>query len=309
MPFDASDPRAALAQATAPPPAELAEAQLIPFTDDTAEISDLGTRLWLLRIQHAVVAYAVAAAGERWEGPEDRETLLVVPPEGPARVRIRADGGDGAGGADAGGAGGDGLVVAGGSVVIVPETPSTVEVLDDGIVVRVVPAAGSDLLDRCINAAAYQQDAPNVAPYEPAHPDLSLLHYSLADHPPTEGRFGQIFRSANLMVNFIATRHGPRDPRRLSPHSHADFEQCSLQLGGEFVHHVRSPWTPDMSQWRPDQHLALSGAGAVIFPPPLEHTSQAVGDGANRLIDVFAPPRRDFLAMDGWVRNASDFDS
>jgi hypothetical protein len=296
MPFDASDPRAALAQAAPSPPAELAEPQVIPFTDDTAEISDLGSRLWLLRTQHAVVAYAQAAAGERWVGPEDRETLLVVP-DGPARVRIHVDGdGDAV------------VVVAGGSVVIIPETSSTVEVLDDGVVVRIVPAAGSELLDRCINAAAYAQDAANVAPFAPAHPDLSLLRYSLNDYPPTEGRFGQIFRTANLMVNFIATRHGPRDPRRLSPHSHADFEQCSLQLSGEFVHHVRSPWTPDMSKWRTDQHLRLVGAGAVIFPPPLEHTSQAVGPGANRLIDVFAPPRGDFMAMDGWVLNAQDYE-
>ena len=109
------------------------------------------------------------------------------------------------------------------------------------------------------------------------------------------------------MVNFIPTRIGPRDPRRLSPHSHADFEQCSLQLGGEFVHHVRSPWTPDLSLWRADQHLKLTGAGAIIFPPPLEHTSQAVGTGANRLVDVFAPPRRDFLAMAGWVLNTDDY--
>jgi hypothetical protein len=199
-------------------------------------------------------------------------------------------------------------VVAGGSVVVIPEMSSAVEVLDDGVVVRIFPAADSELLDRCINAVAYEQDAANVAPYAPAHPDLSLLRYSLDDYPPTDGRFGQIFRTANLMVNFIATRHGPRDPRRLSPHSHADFEQCSLQLSGEFVHHVRSPWTPDMSKWRPDQHLQLIGAGAVIFPPPLEHTSQAIGDGANRLIDVFAPPRQDFLAMDGWVLNARDYE-
>jgi hypothetical protein len=248
---------------------------------------------------HAVVGYAQAAAGERWVGPEDRETLLVVP-DGPARVRVRSDGdGDGDG---------DESVFAGGSVVVIPETRSEVEVLESGVVVRVFPAADSDLLDRCINAAAYEHDAANVAPYAPAHPDLSLLRYSLDDYPPTDGRFGQIFRTANLMVNFIATRNGPRDPRRLSPHSHADFEQCSLQLSGDFVHHVRSPWTPDMSKWRPDQHLQLIGAGAVIFPPPLEHTSQAIGAGANRLIDVFAPPRRDFLAMNGWVLNALDYE-
>jgi hypothetical protein len=32
-----------------------------------------------------------------------------------------------------------------------------------------------------------------------------------------------------------------------------------------------------------------------------------VGPGSNRLIDVFAPPRRDFLAMPDWVLNAADY--
>ena len=292
MPFDASDPRAALAQAPAPPPDDLAETQLIPFTDETAVISELGTREWLVRTQHAVIQYAEAVTAESWAAAQDRETLIAIP-DGPARIRVCTDA--------------EQVEVAGGAVVIVPETASTVEVLQSGLVVRIVPAAGSDLLERCLNASAYARAAVNVAGYEPIHVDRAVRVHRLADHPPTDGRFGHIFRSANLMVNFIATRIGPRDPRRLSPHSHADFEQCSLQLGGEFVHHVRSPWTPDSSLWRADQHLTLTGAGAIIFPPPLEHTSQAVGTGANRLVDVFAPPRRDFLAMDGWVLNADDY--
>ncbi len=292
MPFDATDPRAALTQTAAPPPREIAETQVIPFTDDTAQISQLGTREWLVRTQHAIVSFTHAVAGESWPGPEDRETLIAVP-DGPAELRVSA--------------GAERAEASGGSVVVVPEAPSTIEILRDGLVIRVFPAAGSKLLSRCLNASAYARDAANVADYEPVHAEQQLRVHRLSDHPPTDGRFGHIFRSTNLMINFIADRIGPRDPQHLSPHSHTDFEQCSLQLAGEFVHHARSPWTPDLTMWRPDRHLKLVGAGAVIFPPPLEHTSQAVGPGANRLIDVFAPPRSDFLAMDGWVLNAADY--
>lgn len=293
MPFDATDCRTALAPAAAPPSAEFAGPQLIPFTDATAEISAHGTRQWLIRTQHAVIAYACAAAGESWTGPPDRETLLAVP-DGTTRLQVTS--------------GGYGRTVAGGSVAVIPGPDSTIEVLDDGIVLRIFPADGSDLLDHCLNASAYLRPAANVARYLPVPADHGLFAYRLDHHPPNGTRFGQIFRSTNLMVNFIATRIGPRDPRRLSPHSHPDFEQCTLQLGGEFVHHVRTPWTPDMSQWHQDQHLELAGSGAVIFPPPLEHTSQATGTGANRLIDVFAPPRQDFLQMPGWVLNAQDYE-
>jgi hypothetical protein len=292
MPFDSSDPRTALAQPTGPPPNEFAEPQVLPFTDDVAEVTNRGTRQWLFRTQHAVVAYADAVAGEVLVGPEDRETLVAVP-DGATRLRVA--------GADS-----DHVVVAG-SVVVIPETKNSIRVLANGLVVRVFPAAGSDLLGRCINASAYEQEAANVASYEPVHVDRKVLTYRLDDYPPSELRFGHIFRSGNLMVNFIAPRDGPRDPRKLSPHSHADFEQCSLQLGGDFVHHVRTPWTPDIGKWRPDQHLQLTGHGAIIFPPPLEHTSQATGAGANRLIDVFAPPRQDFLNMQNWVLNALDY--
>jgi hypothetical protein len=36
------------------------------------------------------------------------------------------------------------------------------------------------------------------------------------------------------------------------------------------------------------------------------HTTRAVGAGPHTLVDVFAPPREDFLAR-GWVLNAGDY--
>jgi hypothetical protein len=44
----------------------------------------------------------------------------------------------------------------------------------------------------------------------------------------------------------------------------------------------------------------------TIIPPKLVHTTEGVGPGPHLLIDIFAPPRRDFIAK-GQVLNAVDY--
>jgi len=129
--------------------------------------------------------------------------------------------------------------------------------------------------------------------------------YRLADTPIAEGRFGRIFRTTNVMVNFLAEEPRPRDPQKLSPHFHDDFEQISLAVQGRFVHHIRYPWGPDSSQWRDDEHREIATPSICVIPPPTVHTTQGVGDH-QQLIDVFSPPRVDF-STSGWVLNADDY--
>lgn len=108
------------------------------------------------------------------------------------------------------------------------------------------------------------------------------------------------------MVNWFPVREGPRDPERLSPHSHEDFEQMSVALVGNYAHHLRVPWTPRMSEWRDDEHVEVGSPSMTLIPPTVVHTTRAVGAGPHTLIDVFAPPREDFLAK-GWVLNADEY--
>jgi mannose-6-phosphate isomerase-like protein (cupin superfamily) len=116
----------------------------------------------------------------------------------------------------------------------------------------------------------------------------------------------RIFRCTNLMINVLAKRATARDVTKLSPHSHADFEQASLAVEGEYVHHLRYPWTPDMTAWREDEHLEIGSPSVTVIPPNVVHTSRNVG-GPGWLIDVFAPPRVDFSTKPGLVCNADEY--
>jgi hypothetical protein len=299
MPFDAADPRSSLAaEARAgvivDERAGFAAAQAISFADHAPELSDAGSRSWRVRTQNFGVIYTDAVAGETFAREDDEFEYLVVLPDEHTKVHISCSDGD----AD----------LCGPALAVVPPGASTVQACTGGTLVRVYTAMASDLVEGSINTEDYHNAPPHVAVLEPNVPAKALQCYPLADYPADPARFGHIFRSQNLMLNFVPDRIGPRDITKLSPHSHSDFEQCTVQLQGRFVHHARTPWTPDSTTWRQDDHLALDGPGIAIFPPPIVHTSQAVGAGLNRLLDVFAPPRADFLGKPGWVLNADEYD-
>lgn len=108
------------------------------------------------------------------------------------------------------------------------------------------------------------------------------------------------------MLNIMKPYDSPRNPKALMPHSYTDCEQITLTLKGRFAHHLRTPWLPDSTQWRADEHIEVGSPSALVIPPRLIHTTQAL-EAKCLLIDVFGPPRFDFSRLPGLVRNASEY--
>lgn len=285
---------AAAPTTTVDPSTPVRPAQWIAFRElPPTAVGAHGGRTWTARAANLVVSYTDARAGEVLSRAGQPDEYAVLMNSDSAPVRVTA---------------GTTVEVAEEALVVVPPGDSTVEVLADGPVVRVFSTAADDLRQGALNAAAYAQPDVRCAPLDP-WPDpvggFGLRVYRLADTPITPGRFGRIFRTTTLMVNFLAEEPAPRDPLRLSPHHHDDFEQISLALKGRFVHHIRYPWGPDSTQWRPDESREIGSPSICVIPPPTVHTTQGVGPH-QQLVDLFAPPRVDFSAS-GWVLNADDY--
>ncbi len=296
MPYDQSDPRATLSTAVATPPGIPRPATYRQLRQSpTDETHDNGSRTWWTRSQAMVIAHTEAVAGDALAVDAKAEYGLLVL-DG-ARGRVEAAPGDEPVDEDA--------------VVIVPPGPSTVRVEAPGTVVRIFAAAlEPGLAARCSNHTDYDPPDLNVAAFLtwPTSPGGEQVRvYPIAEHPTEAGRLGRIFRCSTIMINVFDPHDEPRDPTKMSPHHHDDFEQVSLQLDGDYVHHMRVTWTPDSTSWRDDEHRHCEGPSVVVIPPPIVHTSEAVGHMRHFLVDVFAPPRVDFSERPGWVLNADEY--
>jgi len=259
-----------------------------PLTD-----VDSGTKAWIARGANFVTVISRVEAGAVLARSDNPDEYMVLNDQ----VALTITAGD------------ETIAVPPDSLTIVPPGPSRIAAAREGQIVRIFSDKAADLAARASNAASYRGRPSDVAPLTP-WPDpvggYRLRSYALADHvrPDTNMR---IFRSTNLMLNVMTARNTPRDTSKLTPHSHADFEQGSLAIGGVYIHHLRYPWTPDMATWRDDEHLEMASPSVLVIPPTVIHTSRNIGDQPGRLIDVFAPPRVDFSLREGLVANASDY--
>jgi hypothetical protein len=148
--------------------------------------------------------------------------------------------------------------------------------------------------------------APIGAPFSRRQPldQVLVLPFDSIPDPSGNPRI-RFLQSATMSVN-IVRYEGPRDTASLSPHAHEDIEQGTLAISGRYIHHLRTPWGKNMAGWREDEHVQAGPATLLLIPPELVHTTQGVGEGTHLLIDIFAPPRRDFIAK-GWMANAGDY--
>jgi len=295
VPYDASDPRSQLSTAGAvsgvPRPAHYRILLESPPDDSLPA----GTRTWWTRSDALVIGHSDARQGDALELDDVGEHFVLVLDGAALTVEH----------------GSESVEVGERSVVIVPPGSSTLRITAPGIVYRLLAAeTAPTVAAQCANAVEYAGGDINVAEFAawPKPTDgFSVRVYPLVDHPLAEGRLGRIFRCSNVMVNVLPEDSQPRPPDKLSPHHHDDFEQVSLQVHGDYVHHMRVAWTPDSTTWRDDEHQHCTAPAVVVIPPPLVHTSQAVGEMHHWLIDVFAPPRFDFSNRPGWVLNADDY--
>lgn len=296
--FDKSDPRAALSGFGGAPKV-LSDAGFGPpqygrFHDEKPHHHSALSKDWYIRGANFVLVYSESDIGAVHERKAQADEYVLILPDATSKARVVA--------------GGEEREISGPSIVMVPPGPGRVEALSAGRLVRLMTTKAEDLVAHCPNADAYAKGRAEIPPFQPwpTPPDgFRIRAYSL-DVPPEPGRFGRIFRCTTFMVNFLDPQMGPRDIRKLSPHHHDDFEQCSLCLEGTYIHHLRWPWTVDMTMWRDDEHQQFGTPSALVIPPPCIHTSRGIDAGCNQLVDIFCPPRMDF-SKQGWVLNAADY--
>jgi hypothetical protein len=294
--YDKTDPRATLSQSTpSPMPTRFAPAQYGYFYGTDPQLDTALGKTWISRGQNMLVAFTQGEAGAVLARTAQPDEYCVILPDAGVGAEVTTAQGV--------------TQVPGYSIAFIPAGESSVRLAAAGRLVRLFSPRAADIAALASNQAAFAGPHPTVPPFTPwpQPPDgPRVRHYSL-DVPPQPGRFGRIFRCTTMMVNYLDARDGPRPRTQVSPHHHDDFEQCSLVLDGEFTHHLRWPWTTDMTAWRDDEHVACGAPSICIIPPPVIHTTTAEGAGLNQLVDIFAPPRLDFSAKPGWVLNEEDY--
>ncbi len=264
------------------------------FYDSAPQESAAGHRTWYTRGQNFVVCYSEVEPGAVFErkGQVDEYVLLLHDPDMAATVE----------------ANGETAEIGGYTITMIPPGESRVTCHAGGRIVRLITTQNPDVTAKAANPEAYAGPHPQIPPFEPWPEPVGgwrIRSYSL-DVPDEPGRFGKIFRCTTFMVNVFPPQ-GPRDVTKLSPHSHDDFEQCSLALEGWYMHHLRWPWTANQREWREDEHERCDSPSVCVIPPRVIHTSAPSNSGSNVLVDIFSPPREDFSDMPGWVLNADDY--
>jgi hypothetical protein len=255
-----------------------------------------GHDTWWARGQNFVLGYTDVHGTAVFERPDEaQEHVLVLCDEGLSAVIE--------------GPGGERVEAPGRSLVVLPPGRTVVTVTGTGRAFRLIRSTAEDLVARCVNRDDYAEAHLNIPPFQ-AWPDpvdgFRIRVYDLTVPAMSKPPF-RLFRCTTFMVNYIDPIQGPRSLHNLSPHYHDDFEQASLTIAGDYVHHIRWPWTTDRAVWREDEHAVCSSPSLAVIPPPSIHTSEATGEGENHLIDIFSPPRFDFSAQEGWVLNADEY--
>jgi hypothetical protein len=268
------------------------------YYQDPPVEDDANGRGWYTRSQNLIVHWIEAKPGATFRRTGQVDEYMIVLPDDDTPYEATANGEF---------ARGNGY-----QLLIVPPGDSRITLPKGGRVVRLFSTQSPDLNAKCANAAAYAQPDPSNPPFKPwpAPPaGFKLRTYELARGERAPGQMGPIWRCTTIMLVFAPTSRRARDASKLSPHSHSDFDQCSLVFAGNYLHHMRWPWGLDKSEWREDVHAQVGAPSVTMIPARIIHTSEALAPGpeGNRMADIFSPPRLDFSLKEGLVKNADEY--
>lgn len=256
--------------------------------DETAD----GVAYWYAAATNFAVETTQVPSGARLAAREHPDEYCIVLSDGSAAIRVSTPGAE--------------VTATEPGLVVVPPGDSEIEALSDGYVHRVFTCV-SPVYTRASEFGDHGDRSNGVRPFSPSPPPpdgYALRCYRAGDYPPNGAK--RVFRSNDLMLAMIFPGDKPRDPARLSPHSHEGFEQGCLVTQGRYIHHIRRQWGADSTVWRDDEHQLVSAPSVTVISPPDVHTAQNVGEGPFRHIDIFCPPREDFIRA-GLVLNADDY--
>jgi mannose-6-phosphate isomerase-like protein (cupin superfamily) len=247
------------------------------------DLAKTGQSRGLARAQNFSVEWLIGDAGQSFAYGSDHETILLFPAVG-GRLTGSAD-----------------EAAPPRSVVIAP--PGSYEVaLDQAGAFAILATHRTDQ-----PTAVDRPDARIISVGRPFAPKRAAVRvHRLDDVPYPEGNPRLKFLQSETMSINVVEYSGARSRSALSPHSHAAFEQATLTVAGDFLHHFRTEWGKDADLWREDQHVPVGQAVVAVIPPNVIHTTEGVGAGHHMLFDIFAPPREDFIAKN-WVHNAEDY--
>lgn len=270
------------------------DADFAYFYKETPVIESELEKTWVTRGQNFFLIYSEMAAGAEIEHVNQIDEFGIISILDSNKFEITWDDSN--------------TAVSGEKVVFVPQGKSKIVFLEDSQIVRLYTKWNTNFETMVNNTAAYQEAHYHIPELEawPAPLEEKVRVYDLYVKPDGK-RFGTIYRSRYFMINAIDISNGPRDVTKLSPHSHDDFQQCSLVTKGEFIHHLRWPWRENKNEWREDSHTSVGAISTTVIPPGVIHTTEAIGTEQNKLVDIFCPPRVDFSLKDGWVLNSEDY--
>jgi mannose-6-phosphate isomerase-like protein (cupin superfamily) len=257
---------------------------------DAPQSQGNGWRRWITRAANFAILYTQGSAGASLSERLVDEQFAYALTGG---VRVVASGGLATLGEE--------------DLAIVPPGECALHFDRTATLVQVITAQEA-LVTAAANAATYADGAGEVAPAVPWPEPLG--GYRLRTYSTRAGyaRGGPVhaYRTRKLMIVPYERFLVPRDETQLTPHAHADFEQVSVALEGQWLHHLRVPWTANRLHWKPDRTVEIGSPSVTVIPAGVIHTSQGISGEGMRLLDVFSPPRADF-SQRGLVDNASEY--